>query len=138
MTPPELLDETTQQLRDDATHRLRERILALPIGDRWYLVRALLNSIQAETTGSNGETNGASAMAESGALLQQLRNSSEAAAVLAQALTDSNGEKNELSSAQSSSAPEQEIKAPKPGLNRGAMVMSADFDDPLPDSFWGL
>jgi antitoxin (DNA-binding transcriptional repressor) of toxin-antitoxin stability system len=27
---------------------------------------------------------------------------------------------------------------PKAGLNRGAMVMSEDFDQPLPDSFWGL
>ncbi len=27
---------------------------------------------------------------------------------------------------------------PKAGLNRGSMVMSDDFDDPLPDSFWGL
>ncbi|MBP0010828.1 MULTISPECIES: hypothetical protein [unclassified Roseofilum] len=36
---------------------LRDRILALPIGDRWYLAQALLNSIQAETTGSHGETN---------------------------------------------------------------------------------
>jgi antitoxin (DNA-binding transcriptional repressor) of toxin-antitoxin stability system len=26
----------------------------------------------------------------------------------------------------------------KPDLNRGSMVMSDDFDDPLPDSFWGL
>jgi antitoxin (DNA-binding transcriptional repressor) of toxin-antitoxin stability system len=27
---------------------------------------------------------------------------------------------------------------PKAGLNRGSMVMSDDFDDPLPDAFWGL
>lgn len=26
---------------------------------------------------------------------------------------------------------------PKVGLNYGAMVMSDDFDEPLPDSFWG-
>jgi len=79
MTAPELLD----------------RILALPIGDRWHLVQAILNSIQAETNSSHDETNGASSS-------------------------------------------EKETKASKPGLNRGAMVMSADFDDPLPDSFWGL
>ncbi|MBP0010830.1 MULTISPECIES: hypothetical protein [unclassified Roseofilum] len=85
---------------------LRDRILALPVGvsgafrscpkerNRWHLVQALLNSIQAETSASHGETNGASPTAES-------------------------------------SASEKETKAPKPGLNRGAMVMSADFDDPL-------
>lgn len=27
-------------------------------------------------------------------------------------------------------------KTPKPGLNLGAMVMSDDFDQPLPDEFW--
>lgn len=27
---------------------------------------------------------------------------------------------------------------PKVGLNDGAMVMSDDFDEPLPDDFWGL
>ena len=27
---------------------------------------------------------------------------------------------------------------PKVGLNNGAMVMSDDFDEPLPDDFWGL
>ena len=27
---------------------------------------------------------------------------------------------------------------PKIGLNYGAMVMSYDFDEPLPDDFWGL
>ena len=26
----------------------------------------------------------------------------------------------------------------KVGLNYGAMVMSDDFDEPLPDAFWGL
>jgi len=26
----------------------------------------------------------------------------------------------------------------KVGLNYGAMVMSDDFDDPLPDAYWGL
>ena len=77
---------------------LCDRILALPIGDRWHLVYALLNSIQAETTGSHSETNGASATAESELLLQELRNASEAAAVLAQALSDSKGENDELSS----------------------------------------
>ena len=30
----------------------------------------------------------------------------------------------------------QENIAPKAGLNSGAMVMSDDFDDPLPDEFW--
>lgn len=27
-------------------------------------------------------------------------------------------------------------KMPQPGLNLGAMVMSDDFDQPLPDEFW--
>jgi len=27
-------------------------------------------------------------------------------------------------------------KTPQPGLNLGAMVMSDDFDQPLPDGFW--
>ncbi|NEP78686.1 MAG: prevent-host-death protein [Okeania sp. SIO3B3] len=27
-------------------------------------------------------------------------------------------------------------KTPQPGLNLGAMVMSDDFDRPLPDKFW--
>ncbi|NER22704.1 MAG: prevent-host-death protein [Symploca sp. SIO1B1] len=27
-------------------------------------------------------------------------------------------------------------ETPKPGLNLGAMVMSDDFDQPLPDEFW--
>ncbi|BAY89907.1 MULTISPECIES: type II toxin-antitoxin system Phd/YefM family antitoxin [unclassified Tolypothrix] len=27
-------------------------------------------------------------------------------------------------------------KLPQPGLNLGAMVMSDDFDQPLPDEFW--
>lgn len=27
---------------------------------------------------------------------------------------------------------------PKAGLNRGSMVMSDDFDEPLSDEFWGL
>ncbi|MEM1169397.1 MAG: prevent-host-death protein [Cyanobacteria bacterium P01_H01_bin.35] len=27
-------------------------------------------------------------------------------------------------------------KIPQPGLNLGAMVMSDDFDRPLPDEFW--
>jgi antitoxin (DNA-binding transcriptional repressor) of toxin-antitoxin stability system len=27
-------------------------------------------------------------------------------------------------------------KTPQPGLNLGAMVMSDDFDQPLPDEFW--
>ncbi|MFB2919663.1 MULTISPECIES: toxin-antitoxin (TA) system antitoxin [Aerosakkonema] len=30
----------------------------------------------------------------------------------------------------------QEKIAPKAGLNLGAMVMSDDFDEPLPDEFW--
>ena len=30
----------------------------------------------------------------------------------------------------------QENIAPKAGLNLGAMVMSDDFDEPLPDEFW--
>jgi len=34
--------------------------------------------------------------------------------------------------------PEEQKKISIPGLNRGSMVMSDDFDDPLPDSFWGL
>lgn len=89
--------------------KLRDRILALPIGvsgafrscpkerNRWHLVQALLNSIQAETSASHGETNGASVTAEGELSLQRLRNSSEAAAVLAQALSDSKGENHELS-----------------------------------------
>jgi antitoxin (DNA-binding transcriptional repressor) of toxin-antitoxin stability system len=36
------------------------------------------------------------------------------------------------------SQPEKDPDAPIAGLNRGAMVMSDDFDQPLPDSFWGL
>ena len=27
---------------------------------------------------------------------------------------------------------------PQPGLHPGSMIMSDDFDEPLPDSFWGL
>lgn len=76
---------------------LRDRILALPIGDRWHLVQALLNSIQAETNRSHDETNEASVTAESELSLQRLRNSSEAAALLAQALSDSKAENHELS-----------------------------------------
>jgi len=34
--------------------------------------------------------------------------------------------------------PQKDPDAPIAGLNRGSMVMSDDFDDPLPDSFWGL
>ncbi len=30
----------------------------------------------------------------------------------------------------------QEKIVPKAGLNLGAMVMSDDFDEPLPDEFW--
>ncbi len=30
----------------------------------------------------------------------------------------------------------QSEKTPKPGINMGAMVMSDDFDEPLPDEFW--
>jgi antitoxin (DNA-binding transcriptional repressor) of toxin-antitoxin stability system len=30
----------------------------------------------------------------------------------------------------------QEKVIPKAGLNLGAMVMSEDFDEPLPDEFW--
>lgn len=33
---------------------------------------------------------------------------------------------------------EEHLVIPKAGLNRGSMVMSDDFDAPLPDSFWGL
>lgn len=33
---------------------------------------------------------------------------------------------------------EEQLVVPKAGLNRGSMVMSNDFDAPLPDSFWGL
>ncbi|MBC1223041.1 toxin-antitoxin (TA) system antitoxin [Nostoc sp. UCD121] len=36
------------------------------------------------------------------------------------------------------SQPQEQPVVPKVGLNRGSMVMSDDFDDPLPDSFWGL
>jgi antitoxin (DNA-binding transcriptional repressor) of toxin-antitoxin stability system len=34
--------------------------------------------------------------------------------------------------------PKEQVKIPIPGLNRGSMIMSDDFDDPLPDAFWGL
>ena len=33
---------------------------------------------------------------------------------------------------------EEQPVIPKAGLNRDSMVMSNDFDEPLPDSFWGL
>jgi antitoxin (DNA-binding transcriptional repressor) of toxin-antitoxin stability system len=33
---------------------------------------------------------------------------------------------------------EEQPVIPKAGLNRDSMVMTNDFDDPLPDSFWGL
>ncbi|MBG1260887.1 type II toxin-antitoxin system Phd/YefM family antitoxin [Nostoc commune] len=36
------------------------------------------------------------------------------------------------------SQPQEQLVVPKAGLNRGSMVMSDDFDDPLPDCFWGL
>ncbi|MEH2236364.1 type II toxin-antitoxin system Phd/YefM family antitoxin [Nostoc sp.] len=36
------------------------------------------------------------------------------------------------------SQPQEQPVVPKAGLNRGSMVMSDDFDDFLPDSFWGL
>ncbi|MDZ8259774.1 hypothetical protein [Nostoc sp. ChiQUE01b] len=36
------------------------------------------------------------------------------------------------------SQPQEQPVVPKAGLNRGSMVMSDDFDHPLPDSFWGL
>lgn len=36
------------------------------------------------------------------------------------------------------SQPQEQPVVPKAGLNRGSMVMSDDFDEPLPDSFWGL
>jgi antitoxin (DNA-binding transcriptional repressor) of toxin-antitoxin stability system len=36
------------------------------------------------------------------------------------------------------SQPQEQPVVPKAGLNRGSMVMSDDFDDPLPNSFWGL
>ncbi|MCW5315668.1 toxin-antitoxin (TA) system antitoxin [Nostoc sp. KVJ3] len=36
------------------------------------------------------------------------------------------------------SEPQEQPVVPKAGLNRGSMVMSDDFDEPLPDSFWGL
>ncbi|MHC5824334.1 MAG: type II toxin-antitoxin system Phd/YefM family antitoxin [Nostoc sp.] len=36
------------------------------------------------------------------------------------------------------SQPQEQPVVPKAGLNRGSMVMSNDFDEPLPDSFWGL
>ncbi|WP_009632009.1 hypothetical protein [Synechocystis sp. PCC 7509] len=32
----------------------------------------------------------------------------------------------------------EEPVIPKAGLNRDSMVMSNDFNDPLPDFFWGL
>lgn len=32
----------------------------------------------------------------------------------------------------------EQLEKPKAGLNRGAMVMKGDFDEPLPDSFWGI
>ncbi len=34
--------------------------------------------------------------------------------------------------------PVEQPVTPKVGLNYGAMVMSDDFDEPLPDAFWGL
>ena len=34
--------------------------------------------------------------------------------------------------------PVEQPATSKVGLNYGAMVMSDDFDEPLPDSFWGL
>ncbi len=33
-------------------------------------------------------------------------------------------------------AAQSKAKTPEPGLNLGAMVMSDDFDQPLPDEFW--
>ncbi|MCC5614947.1 hypothetical protein LC605_07630 [Nostoc sp. CHAB 5836] len=36
------------------------------------------------------------------------------------------------------SQPQEQPVVSKAGLNRGSMVMSDDFDEPLPDSFWGL
>jgi len=36
------------------------------------------------------------------------------------------------------SQPQEQPVVPKAGLNRGSMVMSDEFDDPLPNSFWGL
>ncbi|MEH2385673.1 MAG: hypothetical protein V7K14_07755 [Nostoc sp.] len=36
------------------------------------------------------------------------------------------------------SQPQEQPVVPKAGLNRGSMVMSDDFDEPLPDSFWAL
>ena len=32
----------------------------------------------------------------------------------------------------------EEVFIPKAGLNQGAMVMTDNFDDPLPDDFWGI
>ena len=32
----------------------------------------------------------------------------------------------------------EEVFIPKAGLNRGAMAMTDDFDDPLSDDFWGI
>ena len=34
--------------------------------------------------------------------------------------------------------PQEQQRSSIPDLNRGSMVMSDDFDEPLPDSFWGL
>ena len=34
--------------------------------------------------------------------------------------------------------PKTQAKVSIPDLNHGSMIMSDDFDDPLPDSFWGL
>lgn len=36
------------------------------------------------------------------------------------------------------SQPQEQPVVSKAGLNRGSMVMSDDFDEALPDSFWGL
>ena len=33
---------------------------------------------------------------------------------------------------------EEQPVIPKAGLNRGSIVISNEFDDSLPDSFWGL
>ena len=46
--------------------KLLDRILELPISDRWYFVQAILNSIQAETVSSDDENNELSTLAESG------------------------------------------------------------------------
>lgn len=34
--------------------------------------------------------------------------------------------------------PTKSVVIPKAGLNRGSMVMADDFDEPLPDEFWGI